>query len=264
ELHGFMQTFVVQFRDLVENLERFLGLVFDLFFGQLFVVELDDFLDRACTLTKIVPDRQKFLQNDRGSRNGFQDQQLSALDALGDGHFAFARQERDGSHFAQVHANRVVRLFDHPRRESEIARVFRDWEFVLGFHFGRVGYRGIGGGAGGFGRGLIFINVNPVFLKGGKKVVDFFRGVDFRWQNVIYFVIEQIPALLAHGNELPYLIVFLFDSQRQGVLQKIMPEAALTPTQNCKTGLESSIGKISNKRNSSFATRAQIDSACDS
>jgi hypothetical protein len=44
--------------------------------------------------------------------------------------------------------------------------------------------------------------------------------MDFCWQDVVYFVIEQVPALLAHGNELPYLIVFLFDSQRQGVLQK--------------------------------------------
>src|SRR4029077_9815788 len=85
--------------------------------------------------------------------------------------------------------------------------------------------------------------------------------MNFGGQNVIYFVIQQVAALLAHGNELPYLIVFLFDSQRQGVLQKTMPEAAFKATRKCKSGPESSIGKTSNQRNASFGTRAQIDSA---
>ena len=44
------------------------------------------------------------------ARNRFEDEQLPALDAFGDGHFALARQERHGAHFAQVHANRVVGL----------------------------------------------------------------------------------------------------------------------------------------------------------
>ena len=92
ELRGFPQTFVVQLGDLVEDLERFLGLVFDFLFGQLFVVELDDFLDRARALAEVVADRQQFLQDDRGARNRFEDEQLPALDALGDGHFALARQ----------------------------------------------------------------------------------------------------------------------------------------------------------------------------
>src|ERR1700688_1453425 len=131
KLRRFSQTFVVKLGDLVENLEGLLGFVFDLLFGQLFVVELDDFLDRASALAEVVSDRQQFLQNDRGARDRFEDEQLPALDALGDGHFALARQERHGAHFAQVHANRVVRLFEHSRREVEFARVFRDGKFVL-------------------------------------------------------------------------------------------------------------------------------------
>ena len=71
-----------------------------------------------------------------------------------------------------------------------------------------------------FAAASVFVNINSVALERGEKVVDFFRGVDFGGQDVVYFVIEQVPALLAHGNELPYLIVFFFDSQRQGVLQK--------------------------------------------
>src|SRR5579864_2638364 len=172
ELHGFAQTFVVQLGDFVEDLERFLGLVFDLLFGQLFIVELDDFLDGTGALAEVVSDRQQFLQDDRLARDGFEDEKLPALDALGDGHFALARQERHGSHFAQVHAHRVVGLFQHSRREVQIAGVFRDRELILGFDFRGFRYSGIGGGAGGLGRGEVFVNVNSVFLEGGEKVVN--------------------------------------------------------------------------------------------
>src|SRR6202521_3672147 len=236
--------------------------VFYFYFVTLLVFKLDDFLDRTVALAEIVGDRQKFLQNDRGTRNRFENEQLPALDALGDSHLAFARQQRNGAHFAQVHANRVVRLFEHSRRKVEIARVLPEGKFILGFDFGSISYGRIGGGAGGLCRGQILVNINSVFLEGGEEVVNFFRGMHFGGQNVVYFVIEQVPALLAHGNELPYLIVFLFNSQRQRSPPKIMREAALTPTQKCKTGPGSSIGKIRNDRNSSFVTRAQIDSAC--
>ncbi len=215
ELRGFFQTFQVKLRNPVENLERFLGLVLDLFFGELFVVELDDFLDRARALAQVFADGQQFLQDDRGARDRLEHQQLAALDALGDGDFAFARQQRNGAHFAQVHANRVVRLFEHSRRQVEFAGILGYGKFVLGFDFGGFGDGGIGGGAGGFGGGEVFVNIDAVALKRGEQVVDFFGGVHFGGQGIVYFVVEQVPALLAHGNELPYLIVFLFNGQRQ-------------------------------------------------
>ena len=78
----------------------------------------------------------------------------------------------------------------------------------------------IGGGAGGLCRGEVFVDIDPVALERGEQVVDFFRGVHFGGQDVVYFVIEQVAALLAHGNELPYLIVFFFNGQRQEILPK--------------------------------------------
>jgi hypothetical protein len=39
-------------------------------------------------------------------------------------------------------------------------------------------------------------------------------------EGVIYFVVEEVTALLAQGNELPYLIVFFLDGQRQEILPK--------------------------------------------
>ena len=103
--------------------------------------------------------------------------------------------------------------------QVEFAASSGDRQFVLRFDFGGFGYGGISGGARGLGGGQIFVNIDAVSLKGGKQVVNFFRGVHFGGQDIVYFVVEQVAALLAHGNELTYLIVFFFDSQRQGVLQ---------------------------------------------
>ena len=65
-------------------------------------------------------------------------------------------------------------------------------------------------GARHLGRGRILVNVDAVALEGGEQVVDFFRGVNFRRQDIVYFVVEQVAPLLAHGDELTYLIVFFF------------------------------------------------------
>src|SRR5713101_3137752 len=217
EFCGFPQAFEVELRNLVENLESFLGLVLDLLFGELFIVELDDFLDRPCAAAEILADRQKFLEDDGGARDRFEHEHLAALDALGDGDFALARQQRYRAHLAQVHANRIVRLFEHPRREVEVA-LLRDGEFVLGFDFGSIRYRRIGGGASRFRGGEVFVDIDTVTLEGGEEVVNLLRRVHFGGKDVVYFVIEQVSPLLAHGNELAYLIIFLFNGQRQEIL----------------------------------------------
>jgi hypothetical protein len=49
--------------------------------------------------------------------------QLAALDALGDGHLAFAREQRHRAHLAQVHANGIVGLVERARREIELGSV---------------------------------------------------------------------------------------------------------------------------------------------
>src|SRR5882762_4180266 len=161
----------------------------------------------------------QFLEDDGGARDRLEHEHLAALDAFGDGDFALARQQRDGAHLAQVHAHRVVRLFEHPGREIEVA-LFGDGKFVLGFNFGGFRCRRIGGGAGRLRGGEVFVDIDTVALEGGEQVVNLLRRVDFSGQDVVYFVIEQVSALLAQGNELTYLVIFLFNSQRQEILPK--------------------------------------------
>src|SRR5437667_411420 len=63
ELHGLLQGRVIQFRDLVDVLQRLLGFVRDFLFGELFVVELNNFLDRPCALAKVFANRNEFLDD---------------------------------------------------------------------------------------------------------------------------------------------------------------------------------------------------------
>ena len=37
---------------------------------------------------------------------------------------------------------------------------------------------------------------------------------------IIHFVVEKVAALFAQEDELAYLVIFLFDGQRQGALQQ--------------------------------------------
>ncbi len=93
---------------------------------------------------------------------------MSALDALGDGHLALARQQGHRAHLAQVHAHRVVRLLQCARRQVEI--VFLGGDFFFGFGIGDLG--GFRGSARGPGAGDILVDVDVVALEGGEQVVD--------------------------------------------------------------------------------------------
>ena len=182
-----------------------LGFRFDLLFGQFFVVELNDFLDRARSVAQILAHLQQFLQNQRRPRDRLQHQQLSAFNALGDGHFAFARQQRHRAHLAQIHAHWIVGLLERPRSQIQFA-IFRSSRFRV---FRRLrGIAGIRRGQRHFRARQVFIHINPIALKRREQIVNFFRGVHLGRQNIVHLIVEQVTAFLAHGDELPYLIVF--------------------------------------------------------
>ena len=87
--------------------------------GDLFFVEGDHFFDRANVLLEILAQIEQFADHDRRTRKRLQHAQLAALDALGDFNFAFAREQRHGSHLAQVHADGVVGFFQRAGGEVE-------------------------------------------------------------------------------------------------------------------------------------------------
>ena len=160
-------------------------------------------------MRRVFADLEHFLEDQRSARNCFQDEQLAALDALGDGHFAFAREQRNGAHFAEIHANGVVGFFKRAGGEIEIAVGLRG--FFLRGRLSRVG--GIRGRQRSFGGRQIFVHIDAVALEGREQIVDFLRGVDLGRQDIVHLIVEQVTAFLAHRDELSYLIVFFLKSQ---------------------------------------------------
>jgi hypothetical protein len=207
ELHRLLQRQVVKLRDLLDVLQRLLGLVGDLLFGQFFIVKLDDFLDRPRALAQVIPNRDQFLDDDRRTSNRLHHHQLPALNPLRDGHFAFARQQRHRAHLAQVHAHRIVGLFERTRRQIQVAALglvtvvldHRITVAVVRRHLNRARR---------FRRRRVFVNLDAVAFECGQKVVDLFRRMHLRRKRIVYFVIQQVPPLFADGNELAYCIIF--------------------------------------------------------
>src|SRR5208283_1524228 len=212
ELDRLLQGQFVELGNLVDVLERLLGFVGDLFFGELFVVKLNDFLDGPRALPQVIPDRDQFLDHDGRARDGLHHHQLAALDALGDGHFAFAREQGHGAHFAEVHAHWVVGFFQRAGRQVQVAAFFRvgivlDHRVVIALLDGHFH------GARRFGRRGVFIDLDSIALESRQQVVDFFRRMDFRGERVVDLIVQQVAALLADGNELLYRIIFFFQAR---------------------------------------------------
>ncbi len=90
------------------------------FFGELFLVEDHHFFHVAHAALQVFAQRRNFANHDRRARNRLQHAHLPALDALGDLHFAFARQQRHGAHLAQIHAHRVVGFLQRARRQIQL------------------------------------------------------------------------------------------------------------------------------------------------
>src|SRR5712692_1943242 len=209
ELRGLLQRHLVQFRDLIDVSQRLLGLVGDFLFGQLFVVELHDLFDGAHAFAQIVANGNQLFDDDRRARDRLHYHELPTLDALGDGDFALARQQRHGAHLAQIHADGIVRFFQRTGCQIEVAASFVGVRIVLD-DFLLAALCGNFHRARGLRRSLVLINFDAVALEGGEQIVDFFGRMELCRKRIVYFVVEQVAALFAHRNELAYRIIFLF------------------------------------------------------
>src|SRR6266478_1432010 len=194
----------------------------DFFFGQFLIVELHDFFDRPRALAQILANRDQLFNHDRRPRDRLHYHQLPALDALGNRDFAFARQQRHRSHFTQIHAHGIVRLFHRTRSQIQVAAAFVRVAVVLSRPvaiglFDRQLHR-----ARRFRRRLILVNLDTVPLERRQQIINLFRGMYFGGQRIVYLVIKQIAALFADRNQRAYCFVFFFKTLRH----KLLPQSA--------------------------------------
>src|SRR5271166_2168403 len=195
--HG---DFFVQLRHGVDLAGKFVQPVLQDFVGDLLLIEGHDFLDGAHTFLEILAHRQQFVNHDRRSRERLQHADLAALDALGDFHFAFAGEQGNGSHLAQVHADGIVGFFQCAGREVEfdILALFAFVEFLI--------ERG--------GRQLwTFQHVDALRADRREQVVQVFGTYYIVRDELVDLVISEISLLFPGINQLFYVVVLVFKSQ---------------------------------------------------
>ena len=84
-------------------------------FSELLFVEGDHFLDVADAATQVFAKPDDLANHDRRARDCLHDAKLATLDALGDLDLAFACEQGNRSHLAEIHADGVVGLLEGSR-----------------------------------------------------------------------------------------------------------------------------------------------------
>ncbi len=166
-----------------------------LFFDQ--VVEADDHFGQALLafLVGFVIGQQGFHGHREGAE-GRLDLAKAFFDTLGDGDFAFAGQQLDGTHFAHVHAHRVggAATFGVERAQRG-----------SGFFSGGVIHLAVAGVAvveqQGFSIGRDFMDINAHAVDHADDVFDLFRVDNVVGQVVIDFGVGQVALFQALADQ---------------------------------------------------------------
>ncbi len=153
-------------------------------------VEIDDVAQEHLSVLQRVVPRQQRTDGDGAFANAADHHFTAGFDTLGDGDFAFARQQLHRTHFAQIHAHRVIGAADV---------VFVD--IAAGISFGLGGLFAFGGGFRLFGF-FAFDNVDAHFREHRHGVFDLLRGHFLGRQRGVQFVIGDVTALFRLCDEL--------------------------------------------------------------
>ena len=153
-------------------------------FGELFLIEGDDFLNIADAAAQIFAEADD-LANDNGrSGDGLHDADLPTLNALGYFYFALTGEQRNGTHLAEVHADGIVGLLEGAGREVEldVVGLFPSLDLAL------------------FATAAAFLareHIDSLGVDGGEEVVEVVRRGDITGQKIIDLPIGQITLFLA-------------------------------------------------------------------
>ncbi len=191
----------------VDLLQYLAGALFDALVGDLLVVEDHQLTDRSLAGPQLIAHVDDGARDGRRARDRLDDGQLAALDALGDLDLALTREQRHGAHLAQVHADGIVGLVERAWREIELGFV--------------AGAAAVGAFAEELVLAILLLRIDDFdagVAEGAEQVVQLLGRGDVSGQQLVDLLVEQVALLLAHGDELPHFVVFLFDRQRPFLL----------------------------------------------
>ncbi len=163
-------------------------------FGQLFLVEGDDFLDVAHAAPQVFAEPDDLADDDGRAGDGLHHAQLTALDALGDLDLAFAGKQRHRAHLAQVHAHGVVGLFEGSGRkvELDVVGLFPCFRLVLVALSAHAAFAA---------------ELDALGVDGGQQVVQIVRRRDVAREQVVDLSKGQIPLFLAYFNNFIFVLI---------------------------------------------------------
>src|SRR6059036_68068 len=90
-----------------------------LLLGELLLVDVHDFLDGDLAALELLAQLAEALEGEVGREDGGGDLVLALLDPLGERDLAFARQEGDAAHLAQIEADRILGAADGTGRQVD-------------------------------------------------------------------------------------------------------------------------------------------------
>ena len=130
----------------------------------------------------ILAHADDFLHRQRRAGQRFQDRVLAALDAARDFHFAFAGEQRDGAHFAQIHAHRVVDLLADAGGQFEVEDFLALFQLLIEI---------LG----------LFQDFDAGHIEAGQNVLELGAATEVAGQNFADFVVQDVALLFAHLYE---------------------------------------------------------------
>src|SRR5216683_1874932 len=166
-------------------------------FGELFLVEGDDFLDVADSALEVFAEAHDLADDDRRAGDGLHDAELAALDAFGDLNLALAGEQGHRAHLAEVHADGVVGLLERAGGEVEL--------YVVGLFAGL---------------GLVLVavaaelrltgeHIDALGVDGGEQVIEIVGGGDVTGEQVVDLSVGEIALFLPGVDELVYIVFVL-------------------------------------------------------
>ena len=132
----------------------------------------------------------------RKVRRGGEHVAYAFFDALGNGDFAFPREQFHGAHFAHIHAHGVRGAAGFGLDGGQGRGRFLGGQLVRGIVAGVQYFVGIRRRFGGF------VDRDPHVVNHGDDVFDLIWIADVRWQVVVDLGVGQVALFLALGNEL--------------------------------------------------------------
>ena len=168
-----------------------LALLLHQFVGEHGVRDLYDVARGERVLQHFLAHADDLLDHQGSAENGFEHRVLAALDAARDFDFAFAGEQRNRAHLAQVHADGIVDLLAESRGKFEVDQLFAGFFDLLLEILG------------------LFQDFDAGGIESGENVVDVGAPGEIAGQNFADLVVQDVAFFLAHLYEPLKPVVFI-------------------------------------------------------